>query len=86
VSHDYQEIRKMADWMIRMDNGAIVEEGSPSTLLKLNGDGLSAIFHGLDKEGMALFSRDGKFFTLPASLVEIHRWQVGQEVLIRIEG
>ena len=85
VSHDYQEIRKMADLMIRMDHGRIVEAGTPSSLLALEHEGISAIFHGLDEQGMARFSRDGIFFALPAKVLEKRHWQAGQEVLIRVE-
>ena len=86
VSHDYQEIRKMADWMIRMDHGSIVEAGRPSDLLRQSDQGLSAIFHGLDAQGMALFSCEGKSFTLPATGFDVNHWQEGQQVVIRIEG
>ncbi|MEY4134867.1 MAG: hypothetical protein RL386_1217 [Bacteroidota bacterium] len=85
VSHDYGEIKKMAGWMIRMDNGRIVEAGSPSELLRPESQGLSVVYHGMDEQGMAIFSREGKFFTLPAAPFGTDRWRTGQEVVIRIE-
>lgn len=86
VSHDYAEIRKMADRMIRMDMGKVVESGTPVELLGPEPQWQKVVFLGWEREGEARLSLQGHIFSMPISLEESRFWQEGQEVQIGIKG
>lgn len=85
VSHDYQEIRKMADRVIRLYDGHIEQSGSPAEILGRRSPRLPAIFLGWEN-GMARFRTEQQEFLLPMPPAEMQEWEIGQTVNIRLEG
>ena len=89
VSHDFQEIRKMADRMFRLENGRIVAEGGPEALLGRRPAKAPVEFIRLEHSGdmtFGWFRREGAEWKMPVLRSEAEKWQAGQTVWVRIEG
>ena len=90
VSHDYQEIRKMAHRMIRLENGRIAEEGAPETLLGKRSPRTPAEFLRFeplhDGRCIAWLRLEDQEISIPILDKEKLHWTPGQKVWVRIDG
>ncbi len=90
VSHDYQEIRKMAHRMIRLENGQIAEEGAPETLLGKRSPRTPAEFLRFEPLSngrcIAWLRLEGQDVSIPILDKEKLNWTPGQKVWVRIDG
>jgi len=85
VSHDYREIRKMADRMIHLEEGKLTACGTPADLLGRAPFWQNAVFLGWESEGKARINCNGQVFAIPVPREEGKSWKTGQEIRIGIK-
>ncbi|HMN72020.1 MAG TPA: ABC transporter ATP-binding protein [Rhodoblastus sp.] len=61
VSHDVTEILRLADRVVRLENGKVISDGDAASIFALEGKGLLAHHvSGPDEDGVAVVSIDGR--------------------------
>lgn len=85
VSHDYTEIAKMADRVIRLDEGRITFDGRPEQLTTLR---MAMVFRRMevrDNSRIAVFQYGEQELSMEMP-GNIPLWEEGQQVWMRVEG